>query len=66
MSRTLFALEPFAECQHDFEGLTPDNNDIDAFIEFVEAMGLLLATMQEIERVVCPSKKAIDTHSAEH
>ena len=51
----LLAVKPFAECQHDFEGLAPDNNDIDAAIEFFEAVRLLLASTQAIERVVRPS-----------
>ena len=59
------AVKPFVEGQHDFEGFTPDNNYVDAVIEFVETVRLLLPCIQEIERMVRPSKKAIDAHSAE-
>jgi hypothetical protein len=62
----LLAVKPFAERQHDFEGFAPDNNDINASIEFFEAVRLLLTCTQEIERVVRSSKKAIDAYSAEN
>ena len=61
----LLAVGPLAEGLHDFVGVAPDHNDVDACVEFIEAVWLLLATVQEIEGVVGPSQKAIDTHTAE-
>lgn len=61
----LLGVEPPSECQHNFKGLAADNNYIDAGIEFLEAVRLLSTCIQEIERVVGPSQKAIDAYSAE-
>jgi hypothetical protein len=54
-----------SELQHDFEGPAADHDYIDASEELLEPVRLLLAGMQEIERVVWPSQKAIEAHSAE-
>jgi hypothetical protein len=61
----LLVLKPFSECQHDLEGFAADNNYIDIGIELLETVRLLFTGDQEIERVVWPSQKAIDAHSAE-
>jgi hypothetical protein len=62
--RLLF-VKRLTERQYNFEGLAADHDDIDAGIEVLETVRLLLTRMQEIEGVVWPSKKTIDAHSAE-
>lgn len=60
----LLAVRLFAECQHNFKGLTPDNQHIDAAIELFKAVRLLPTGIQEIKRMVRPGKKTIHAHSA--
>jgi len=60
----LRSVKPPAECQYDLEGPAADNDDIDARIEFFEAVGLPSTGVQEIERVVRPRQKTIDAYSA--
>ncbi|HXX17872.1 MAG TPA: hypothetical protein VEJ46_00575 [Candidatus Acidoferrum sp.] len=62
----LRSVKPPAERQYDLEGPAADNDDIDARIEFFEAVGLLPTGIQEIERVVRPGQKTIDAYSAKN
>lgn len=61
----LFPVGPFAESLDDLERLAADDEDIHACIEFVEAVRLMPARVQEIERVVGPGKEAVNADSAE-
>src|SRR6516162_1111134 len=54
-----------SELQHNFESPAADHDYIDAGKEFLEPVGLLPTCTQEVERVIRPSQKAIDAHSAE-
>jgi hypothetical protein len=54
-----------SELQHNLESPAADHDYIDAGKEFLEPVRLLLACLQEVERVVRASQKAIDAHSAE-
>ena len=53
-----------SEFHHDIEGPAANHDDIDASEELFEPVGLLLTCVQEIERVVWASQKAVDAHSA--
>jgi len=61
----LLTVEPFAEPQHEFVRPAPHDDDIDAAIEFFEAVGHLLTCIQEIHCVVRAGKKAIHADPAE-
>ena len=54
-----------SEFQHDIEGPAANHDNIDASEELLEPVGLLLTCVQEVERVVRASQKAVDAHSAE-
>jgi len=54
-----------SEFQHDIEGPAANHDYIDASEELLEPVGLLLTGVQEVERVIPASQKAVDAHSAE-
>ncbi|HKW88384.1 MAG TPA: hypothetical protein VJN21_06480 [Candidatus Acidoferrales bacterium] len=59
----LLSVRAVAECEHDFEGLAADHYDVDARVEFVKAVRLMPARVQEIESVIRAGEKAIDADS---
>jgi hypothetical protein len=54
-----------SELQNDFEGPAAHHHYIDASEELLEPVRHVLASQQEIERIVSASQKAVDAHSAE-
>jgi hypothetical protein len=54
-----------SEFQNDFESPAAHHHYIDAGEELLEPVRHLLASQQEIERVVPTSQKAVDAYSAE-
>ena len=53
-----------SKLQHDLESPAADYDRVDAGEEFCEPVRRLLTWVQEVERVVRPSQKAIYAHSA--
>jgi hypothetical protein len=60
----LRSVTPPAESEDDLIGTAADEDDVDAGIELLEAVGFLFAGFEEVEAVVKAGEKAIDADAA--